>query len=133
MSRFFVGAAFGFALPLALASAPAAAQYGDVAACRSGGGPTGSAILVNINGFRERRGNVRVNVYGSNPSALPRPRPICPPDQRAGDRQRPDAGLRRGAAARVAMRSRSATIRTATAVRAGATAAAFRAIPASAC
>lgn len=70
MSKFSVGAAFGFALPLALASAPAAAQYGDVAACRSGGGPTGSAILVNINGFRERRGNVRVNVYGSNPSAF---------------------------------------------------------------
>lgn len=70
MSKFSVGAAFGLALPLAFASAPAAAQYGDVAACRSGGGPTGSAILVNINGFRERRGNVRVNVYGSNPSAF---------------------------------------------------------------
>jgi uncharacterized protein (DUF2141 family) len=53
---------------LALA-APAAAQLGpDAAACRSGGGPTGSAILVNVNGFRERTGNVRVNVYGSNPS-----------------------------------------------------------------
>jgi uncharacterized protein (DUF2141 family) len=64
MSRFLVRAAFGLALPLVLASAPAAAQLGpDAAACRSGGGATGSAILVNVNGFRER-----VNVYGSNPS-----------------------------------------------------------------
>jgi uncharacterized protein (DUF2141 family) len=68
MSKTFAGAALGLALPLALAGAPALAQAGDAAACRSGGGPTGSAILVNVSGFRERAGNLRVNVYGSNPS-----------------------------------------------------------------
>ena len=68
MSKFFIGAAFGLALPLAFAGAPAAAQFGDAAACRSGGGPTGSAILVNVNGFRERTGSIRVNVYGSDAS-----------------------------------------------------------------
>lgn len=68
MSKFLAGAALGLVFSLALAGAPAAAQAGDAAACRSGGGPTGSAILVNVNGFRERRGNLRVNVYGSDPS-----------------------------------------------------------------
>lgn len=69
MSKFLVRAAFGLALPLALGAAPASAQLGpDAAACRSGGGATGSAILVNVNGFRERAGSIRVNVYGSNPS-----------------------------------------------------------------
>ena len=70
MLKFSVRAALlGLAFPLALSGAPAAAQYGpDAAACRSGGGATGSAILVNVSGFRERAGNIRVNVYGSNPS-----------------------------------------------------------------
>lgn len=68
MSKFFVGAALGLAFSLVFAGAPAVAQAGDAAACRSGGGPTGSAILVNVSGFRERAGNVRVNVYGSDPS-----------------------------------------------------------------
>jgi uncharacterized protein (DUF2141 family) len=69
MSRFFAKAAFGLAFPLAFAGAPAVAQLGpDAAACRSGGGATGSAILVNVNGFRERTGSVRVNVYGSDAS-----------------------------------------------------------------
>jgi uncharacterized protein (DUF2141 family) len=68
MSKFLVRAAC-LALPLFFAGTPAAAQLGpDAAACRSGGGATGSAILVNVNGFRERTGSVRVNVYGSNPS-----------------------------------------------------------------
>lgn len=70
MLKFSARAALlGLAFPLALSGAPAAAQYGpDAAACRNGGGSTGSAILVNVSGFRERTGNVRVNVYGSNPS-----------------------------------------------------------------
>ena len=65
-SKFLIAAA---ACGLALSAPPAAAQMGpDAAACRSGGGSTGSAILVNVSGFRERAGNVRVNVYDSNPS-----------------------------------------------------------------
>jgi uncharacterized protein (DUF2141 family) len=70
MLRFSVRAAvIGLAFPLALAGAPAAAQLGqDAAACRNGGGPTGSAILVNVQGLRSRAGNVRVNVYGDDPA-----------------------------------------------------------------
>ncbi|MGE0180006.1 MAG: DUF2141 domain-containing protein [Sphingomonas sp.] len=64
-------AAIGLALPPVLAATPAFGQYGpDAAACRNGGGATGSAILVNVGGFRERTGNIRVNVYGSNPSSF---------------------------------------------------------------
>ena len=49
-----------FAIP-----APAAAQLGpDAAACRSGGG---QAVLVTVNGFRARTGNIRVAIYGSDP------------------------------------------------------------------
>ena len=49
----------GFALP-----APAAAQLGaDAGVCRSGG----QAVLVTINGFRQRTGNIRVAIYGSDP------------------------------------------------------------------
>ena len=51
---------------LALAAAPGAAQAAlgpDAAACNSGTGP---AILVNVNGFKARTGNIRVNVYGSD-------------------------------------------------------------------
>lgn len=56
------------ALAAALAATPAAAQLGqDAAACRNGGGPTGSAILVNVSGLRARTGNIRVNVYGDDP------------------------------------------------------------------
>ena len=52
------GAAFAFA-------APASAQLGpDAAACRSGG----QAVLVTVDGFRQRTGNVRVAIYGSDPS-----------------------------------------------------------------
>lgn len=49
-----------FALP-----APAAAQLGpDAAACRSN---SGQAVLVTVDGFRARTGNVRVAIYGSDP------------------------------------------------------------------
>ena len=52
------GAAFAFVTP-------AAAQLGpDAAACRGGGG---QAVLVTVNGFRARTGNIRVAIYGSDP------------------------------------------------------------------
>ena len=52
------GAAFAFA-------APASAQLGpDAAACRGGG----QAVLVTVDGFRQRTGNIRVAIYGSDPS-----------------------------------------------------------------
>jgi uncharacterized protein (DUF2141 family) len=54
-------------LALALAAQPGAAQAAlgpDAAACRAGDGP---ALLVSVNGFKARTGNVRVNVYGSDP------------------------------------------------------------------
>ncbi len=49
-----------FALP-----APASAQLGsDAAVCRSGG----QAVLVTVDGFRARTGNIRVAIYGSDPA-----------------------------------------------------------------
>ena len=52
------GAAFAFA-------APASAQLGpDAAACRG----NGQAVLVTVDGFRARTGNIRVAIYGSDPS-----------------------------------------------------------------
>ena len=52
------GAAVGFA-------APASAQLGpDAAACRGG---NGQAVLVTVDGFRARTGNIRVAIYGSDP------------------------------------------------------------------
>ena len=56
------------AAALALAAAPGAAQAmgPDSAACRNGG----NGILVIVDGFRERTGNVRVALYGSNPRAF---------------------------------------------------------------
>ncbi|HYI49623.1 MAG TPA: DUF2141 domain-containing protein [Allosphingosinicella sp.] len=54
----FAGAAFAFA-------APASAQLGpDAAACRRG---NASAVLVTVDGFRQRTGNIRVAIYGSDP------------------------------------------------------------------
>ena len=53
---------------IVLAAAPGSAQAAlgpDAAACRAGTGP---AILVNIDGFKARTGNIRVNVYGSDPA-----------------------------------------------------------------
>ena len=53
------------AIILAAQASPAQAILGpDAAACR-GSGP---AILVNVNGFKARSGNIRVNVYGSDPA-----------------------------------------------------------------
>ena len=52
------GAAFALA-------APASAQLGaDAGVCRSGG----QAVLVTVDGFRQRTGNIRVAIYGSDPS-----------------------------------------------------------------
>jgi uncharacterized protein (DUF2141 family) len=54
-------------IALALAAQPGVAQAAlgpDAATCRAGSGP---AILVNVNGFKARTGNLRVNVYGSDP------------------------------------------------------------------
>lgn len=52
------GAAFAF-VP------PASAQLGsDAAACRS---RNGHAVLVTVDGFRQRTGNIRVAIYGSDP------------------------------------------------------------------
>lgn len=56
--------AAGAALAFAFAATPAAAQLGrDAAHCR----PGGSGVLVNIEGFRARTGNIRIALYdGSN-------------------------------------------------------------------
>lgn len=54
---------------LAVAAQPGAAQAAlgpDAAACRNGTG--GSAILVTVDGFKARTGNLRVNVYGGDAS-----------------------------------------------------------------
>ena len=49
-----------FALPM-----PASAQLGaDAGVCRAGG----QAVLVTVDGFRQRTGNVRVAIYGGDPS-----------------------------------------------------------------
>ena len=39
----------------------------DAATCRSGRGP---ALLVSVEGFRARSGNLRVNVYGGDPASF---------------------------------------------------------------
>jgi uncharacterized protein (DUF2141 family) len=53
------------ALVLAAQASPAQAVLGpDAAACR-GNGP---ALLVNVSGLKARTGNIRVNVYGSDPN-----------------------------------------------------------------
>ena len=59
-------AAFATAVAVAQPGSAQAALGPDAASCRSGAG--GPAILVNVNGFKARTGNVRVNVYGSDPS-----------------------------------------------------------------
>ncbi len=46
-------------------AAPASAQLGpDAAACRN---RNASAVLVTVDGFRQRTGNIRVAIYGSDP------------------------------------------------------------------
>lgn len=64
--RMIKAATIVFAGTLATLAAPSAAQAAlgpDAAACR-GDRP---GILVTVNGFKQRTGNVRVNVYGSDP------------------------------------------------------------------
>lgn len=60
--------AAGAALALALAAAPGAAQAmgPDAAACRAGDRP---AVLVTVDGFNRRTGNVRVAIY-NNPNTF---------------------------------------------------------------
>ncbi|WP_243451069.1 DUF2141 domain-containing protein [Sphingosinicella sp. CPCC 101087] len=66
MLKLTAKAAAALGLALAAQAAPAQAALGpDAAACRSGDGP---AILVNVDGFKARTGNIRVNVYGSDPA-----------------------------------------------------------------
>ncbi len=85
------------------------------------------AILVTVDGFSERTGNIRVALYGSNPRTLPRARPDAAQDQPAGDPRPGRCGSASRCPTPAATRSRSATTSTATAARAGATAAASRA------
>jgi uncharacterized protein (DUF2141 family) len=55
------------ALALAVPAAPALASLGpDAARCRSGSGQP--ALLVEVAGFKNRKGEVRVQVYGANPA-----------------------------------------------------------------
>jgi len=64
--RMIRAATIGLAGSLATLAAPGAAQAAmgpDAAACR-GNRP---GILVTVSGFKQRTGNVRVNVYGSDP------------------------------------------------------------------
>ena len=60
----------GAIVALAVAAHPGAAQAlgPDAAACRPGSNR--SAVLVTVDGFRERTGNVRVALYGSNPATF---------------------------------------------------------------
>jgi uncharacterized protein (DUF2141 family) len=65
MSRFVVSAAL-FAAALALPASPAAAALGpDAAAC--GAGANRPAMLVSVNGFKNRVGKLRVQLYGGDP------------------------------------------------------------------
>jgi uncharacterized protein (DUF2141 family) len=59
----------GFAAAAVLAAAPAGAQAAlgpDAAACRAGSDRP--AVLVNVDGFKQRTGNLRVQLYSGNPS-----------------------------------------------------------------
>lgn len=65
MSRFVVSAAL-FAVALALPASPAAAALGpDAAACSAGANRP--ALLVSVNGFKNRVGKLRVQLYGGDP------------------------------------------------------------------
>src|SRR6476659_7958008 len=59
-----VAVAFLTAFGIAAWSAPAAAIVGDAEACARGD----SAVLVRVDGFKERQGMLRVQIYGSNPA-----------------------------------------------------------------
>lgn len=64
------GAAVAAAFMVAQPGSAQAALGPDAAACRSGSG--GSAILVNVSGFKARAGNIRVNVYAEESKFLGR-------------------------------------------------------------
>lgn len=59
-----VAVAFLAAFGAAAWSVPASAMLGDADACARGE----SAVLVRVDGFKERQGTLRVQVYGSNPA-----------------------------------------------------------------
>jgi uncharacterized protein (DUF2141 family) len=66
MSRFVLSAAV-VAAALTLPAAPAAAALGpDAAACSAGANRP--ALLVSVNGFKNRVGKLRVQLYGGNPA-----------------------------------------------------------------
>jgi uncharacterized protein (DUF2141 family) len=54
----------GGTLALATAPTPAQALGPDATSCRNGG----PALLVNVSGFKNRAGKLRVQLYGSNPA-----------------------------------------------------------------
>jgi uncharacterized protein (DUF2141 family) len=66
MSRFFLSAA-ALAAALTATAAPAQAALGpDAAACSPGANRP--AVLVSINGFKNRIGKLRIQLYGGNPA-----------------------------------------------------------------
>lgn len=66
MSRFVLSAAL-LAAALTVPASPAAAALGpDAAACSPGANR--SALLVSVNGFKNRVGKLRVQLYGGNPA-----------------------------------------------------------------
>ena len=68
MSRFVVSAAL-FAAALAVPAFPAAAALGpDAAACSAGANRP--ALLVSVNGFKNRVGKLRVQLYGGDPKTF---------------------------------------------------------------
>jgi uncharacterized protein (DUF2141 family) len=68
MSRVLVSAAL-VAAALTVPAAPAAAALGpDAAACSPGANRP--AILVSVNGFKNRIGKLRIQLYGDNPSTF---------------------------------------------------------------
>jgi uncharacterized protein (DUF2141 family) len=68
MSRPFLSAAL-FAGVLALPAAPAAAALGpDAAACSAGANRP--AMLVSVNGFKNRVGKLRIQLYGGDPKTF---------------------------------------------------------------
>ncbi|HEX6377276.1 MAG TPA: DUF2141 domain-containing protein [Allosphingosinicella sp.] len=66
MSRLFLSAAV-LAAALTVPAVPAAAALGpDAAACSAGANRP--AVLVSINGFKNRVGKLRIQLYGDNPA-----------------------------------------------------------------
>jgi len=66
MSRFFLSAA-AFAAAFGASALPARAALGpDAAACSAGANRP--AVLVSVNGFKNRVGKLRIQLYGNNPA-----------------------------------------------------------------